>query len=107
MLPFNIDHIDGHFSVTFGQHSTWLSTADIESCSFTVCQMLRQLLTVVDEPFEKAKDVLLNDNPTWCYRPDTDIFQALMELPLTVLVDGVHHFQPCKALSKLRKNELV
>jgi hypothetical protein len=22
MLPFNIDHIDGHFSVTFGQHST-------------------------------------------------------------------------------------
>src|SRR5882762_1758691 len=30
-----------------------------------------------------------------------------MELPLTVFIDGVHHFQPCKALSKLRKNELI
>ena len=72
-LPFSIDHIDRHFRVTFGQHSTCLSTADVESCSFTVCRMLRQLLTIVDPPFETAKDVLLNDNPTWCYRPDADM----------------------------------
>ena len=55
MLPFSIDHIDGHFHVTFGQHSTCISTADVESCLFTVCWMLRQLLTVVDAPFEKPR----------------------------------------------------
>jgi hypothetical protein len=107
MLPFSIDHIDGHFHVTFGQHSICISTADVESCLFTVCWMLRQLLTVVDAPFEKAKGVLLNDNPTWGYHPDADILQLLVELPVTVLVDGIHHFQAHKAVRKLRKNELV
>lgn len=28
-LPFSIDHIDGHFNVTFGLHSMRLLTVDI------------------------------------------------------------------------------
>ena len=63
MLPFGVEYIDGHFSLTFGQHSMCHSTVDVEDCSFTVCRMLRRLMTFVDQPFEKAKDVLLNDNP--------------------------------------------
>ena len=63
-LPLSIDHIDRQFCVTFGQHSRCLLTADVESCLLMVCWILRQLLTIVDPPFEKAKDILLNDNPT-------------------------------------------
>jgi hypothetical protein len=106
-LPFGIDYIDGHFNVIFGQHSMSFSRADVESPTFTVCRTIRRLVSLVDEPFVTSRVVLLNENPTWCYRPDPEISQALMDLPLPALVDGVRHFRPDKAVSRLRKNDLI
>ena len=91
MLPFTVDYIDGYFRVIFGKHSMCLLTAEVESCLFTVCHML-WWLTAVDEPFEKTRNVLLNDNPTWCYHADADVSRLLQEFSATVLLDSIRHF---------------
>ena len=106
MLPFRIHYIDGHFRVTFGKQSMCLSTAAVESSLFTVCWMLHRL-TEVDESLGKCRDVLLNDNPSWCYRADADVSRLLQELPVTVLCASICHFQLHEPVNKLKKNDMV
>jgi hypothetical protein len=106
IFPFAIDYRQGCFNVTFGPHSMLLSTADVESSSFTVCRTLRRLVTF-KEPFDTARAVLLNGDPTWCYRPDHEISRALMDLSAPALFDAVRRFQANKLRNKLRKNDAV
>jgi hypothetical protein len=109
VLLFGVDYIDGSFNVTLGRHSMSLSKTDVELSSFTVCRTIRRLLqvAVVDDSFDRTRHVLLDQNPIWCYRPDPEISRALMELPVPTLIDGVRCFRPDKAVSRLRKNDLV
>ena len=107
VLLFGVDYIDGSFNVTLGQHSMSFSRSDVESSSFTVCRTICWLLAVVNGSFDRTRHVLLDQIPIWCYRPEPEISRALMELPVPTLIDGVRRFRPDKAVSRLRKNDLV
>jgi hypothetical protein len=84
-----------------------LFVCEIECPSFTLCHVLRLFATVGEGSFHSTKTILLNENPSWCYRANTECTQALMELSRPALVEGVHIIQPDIGISKLCKRDLV
>jgi hypothetical protein len=77
-----------------------LSVAEVESSSFTLCRVIRCLVTLDVQlmPFDEIKTTLLNMTPTWCYYGDSRLAQALNELPRPVFLVAVCQIQPDKGV---------
>ena len=105
---FWVDCDKNQILVTMGSHALSLSIIEVESLTFTLCQVFRWFNSSLHDLMElNLKLILLTQNPLWCYWTDADFACALTELPKPELFHTAHCLQTDHLASKVHKDDLV